>query len=46
MDTSHYISKIDEHLADTTIYKELNSDPNQAIRNDVLSTLDYLHITH
>ena len=46
MDTSRYIKKIDEHLADTTTYKELNSDPSHAIRNDVLSTLDYLHITH
>ena len=46
MDTSRYISKIDEHLADTTTYKELNSDPSHAIRNDVLSTLDYRHITH
>ena len=43
-DTSLYINKIEEHLANTTIYKELNTDPTQAIRNDVLSTLGYLHI--
>ena len=43
MKTSLYISKIEEHLAGPTTYKELNSDPTQAIRNDVLSTLDYLH---
>ena len=46
MDTSLYVSKIEEHLADPTTYKELNSDPTQAIRNDALSTLDYLHMTH
>ena len=46
MDTSLYINKIEEHLANSTTYKKLNSDPTQAIRNDVLSTLDYLHITH
>ena len=46
MDTPLYISKIEEHLSDLTTYKELNSDPTQAIRNDVLSTLDYLHMTH
>ena len=46
MDTPLYISKIEEHLSDPTTYKELNSDPTQAIRNDVLSTLDYLHKTH
>ena len=27
MDTSLYINQIEEHLADTTTYKELNSDP-------------------
>ena len=43
-DTSLYINKIEEHLANTTTYKELNTDPTQAIRNDVLSTLGYLHI--
>ena len=41
-----YISKIEEHLSDPTTYKELNSDPTQAIRNDVLSPMDYLHMTH
>ena len=46
MDTSLYISKIEEHLADSSTYKELNSDPTQAIRNDVLSTLDYLYNIH
>ena len=46
MDTSLYISKIEEHLADPSTHKELNSDPTQAIRNDVLSTLDYLYNTH
>ena len=45
MDTSLFISKIEEHLADTTTYKKLDADPTQAIRNDVLSTLDYLHNT-
>ena len=46
MDTSLYINKIEEHLADTTTSKELNSDPTQAIKNDVLSALNYLHITY
>ena len=46
MDTSLHISKTEEHLADPTTYNELNSDPTQAIRNDALSTLDYLHKTH
>ena len=46
MDTSLYISKIEEHLANPTMYKEFNSDPTQAIRSDVLSILDYLHKTH
>ena len=39
MDTSLYINKIEEHLADATTYKKLDADPTQAIRNDVLSTL-------
>ena len=30
MDTSLYISKIEEHLADLSTYKELNSDPTLA----------------
>ena len=46
MDTSLYINKIEQHLADITTYKELDTDPTQAIRNDVLSNLDYLHITN
>ena len=46
MDTSLYISKSEEHLADPSTYKKLDSDPTQAIRNDVLSTLDYLYNTH
>ena len=46
MDTSLYISKIDDHLADSSTYKELSSDPTQAIRNDVLSTLNYLYKAH
>ena len=46
MDTSLYINKIEEHLADPTTYMEHNTDPTQAIRNDVISTLDYLHNTH
>ena len=46
MDTSLYISKIDERLADPSTYKELSSDPTKVIRNDVLSTLNYLYNTH
>ena len=46
MDVSLYISKIEEHLADPSTYKEVSSDPTQAIRNDVLSTLNYLYNTH
>ena len=46
MDTSLYINKIEEHLADPTTYKKLDADPTQAIRNDAFSTLDYLHNTH
>ena len=42
MDTSLYIHKIEEHLADATTYKKLDADPTQVIRNDVLCTLDYL----
>ena len=34
LDTTFYINKIEEHLANSTTYKELNSDPTQAIRND------------
>ena len=46
MDTSLYISKIEEHLADLSTYKEFSSDPSQSIRDDVLSTLNYLYNTH
>ena len=46
MNTSLYISKIEEHLADPSTYNELSSDPTQAIRNDALSTLNYLYHTH
>ena len=46
MGASLYISKIKEHLPNPTMYKELNSNPTQAIRNDVLSSLDYLHKTY
>ena len=45
-DTSLYINKIEEHLPDTITHKEHNTDPTQAIRNDALCTLGYLHITH
>lgn len=45
-DTSLYINNIEEKLANVTIYKELDTNPIQAIRNDVFFTLDYLHITH
>ena len=40
VDTSLYINKIEEHLADATTYKKLDADPTQAIKNDVFSTLD------
>ena len=46
MDTLVYISTIKEHLADSSTYKELNFDPTQAVRNEALSTLDYLYNTH
>ena len=39
------LNKIEELLADATTYKKLEADPTQAIRNDVLSTLNYLHNT-
>ena len=45
MDTSLYIDETEEHLSDATTNKKLAADPTQAIRNDVLSTLDYLHNT-
>ena len=46
MDTCLYMSKIEEHPADSSSYKDLSSDPTQAVRNDVLSTLNYLYHTH
>ena len=46
MHTSLYINKIEEHLAELITYKEFNTDPTQAIRNDALSTLVYLHNIH
>ena len=46
VDKSLYIRKIEEHLTDPSTYKEINSNPTQAIRNDVLSTLSYLYSTH
>ena len=42
----HGHSKNEEHLADPSTYKELSSNPIQVIRNDVLSTLNYLYHTH
>ena len=43
-----YINKIKEHLtlAGLSTYKKLNPDPFQAIRNGVLSTLDFLDSAH
>ena len=46
IDTSLHISKIEKNLVDHSTYIELNFDPTHAIRNDVLSTLDYLYNTH
>ena len=41
------VNRIDhEHLADLTKCKKLNFDATQAIRNGVLSTIDFLHSTH
>ena len=37
--------QIEEHLAEVTPCKKLDADSTQAIRNDVLSTFDYLHNT-
>lgn len=42
MDTFLYISKIEEHQAGPTTYKELNTDAAQAIRNNAFSTRQYL----
>ena len=46
MDTFLHISKIEEHLAISSTYEELTSDPTKAIRNDLLSILNYLYNTH
>ena len=46
MNTSLYVSKIEEHQADPATYKKLNSDPTQAIKNYVLSIPNYLHKTN
>ena len=46
MNSYFYINKIEEHLANPSTYKKLSFNPTQAIRNDVLSTLNYLHNTH
>ena len=46
LDTLLYINKIEDHLANATTYKKLITDLTQATRNGVLSTLNYLHITH
>ena len=46
MDTSLYITKTEEHLADPSTYKEHNSDATKAMRNDVFFILDYLYNTH
>ena len=46
MDTSLHISKFEEHLANPSTYKELSSDSTQAIRDDVLSILNYLYNTY
>ena len=46
MNTSLYISKIEKHLADPSTYKELSSNPTQAIKNNVLSTLNYPYKIH
>ena len=42
MDTFFYINKIEEQQAGPTTYKELNTDPTQAIMNDAFSTRQYL----
>ena len=39
MDTSLYISKMEEDLGESFTYKELSFKPTKAIRNDVLSPL-------
>ena len=43
LNTCDYISKMKELLRDTKTYKPLRRDPTNAIRNDIMSTIDYLH---
>ena len=43
---SLYINTIKEHLADFAGHKKLNFDPTQAIKHDILSTLDSVHSTY
>ena len=46
MSTTLYISKIEEHLAIPSTYKELKSDLTQVIRNYVLSITNYFRNVH
>ena len=46
IDTSLYISKTEDRLADPSTYKEHSSNSTQAIINDILSTFNYLYNTH
>ena len=46
IDTLLYISKIEEHPVDPSTFKELSSNPTQAIRKDIISTLNYRYQTH
>ena len=46
IDTLFHISKIEEHPVDPSNFKGLSSNPTQAIRKDVISTLNYLYHTH
>lgn len=43
---SLHINKIQELINDPTTYRELDSDLNQTIRNDVLTRSDFLHSFH
>ena len=38
-----FINRTEENLADLTTYKKRNSDLTQTIRNDVSSSIDFLH---
>ena len=40
------IKRMEEYLAHLITYKKLGSDPTQAIRNNVLSILDFCRMTH